>query len=154
MEEVSVRIEQILDYNSKVKFTNEMYANNTISYEEIRDSDVWVIHENEEDKCHALIMLQKKDEDGFATENLVRISHFTLKSELFEQDVLLHLYLQVEAFYVNNAVDTITVIFPKIRGFTTKATKFFKKVGFKKIIMYNSQFPEGAVLLLKTDLRK
>ena len=91
---------------------------------------------------------------GYETEDSVRITRFALKPKLFEQDVLLALYLHIEAFYVNNAVNTVKVAIPKIKGFTTKATKFFKRIGFKKFIIYSPLYPDGAVLLIKNNLKK
>jgi hypothetical protein len=156
MEEVTFRIEHVFYYELKAKFTQEMYANIAIniSSEEISDSNVWVIHGEDEDKCYALMMLQKKDEMGHETADSVRITHFGLKPGFFEQDILLGLYLHIETYYVNNAVNCVKIVIPKIRGFTTKATKFFKRIGFKKFIIYSPLYPDGAVLLIKPDLKK
>ena len=155
-EEVSVKIEHIVDYALKAKYIKDMYANITVDIndEEILESDVWVILGKEDDKCYALFMLQKKDMDGYFAEVSVRITHMALKAELFEQSMFLYFYLQIETYYVNNNVEYINIIIPKIRGFTTKAAKFFKKVGFVDFIRYDAQFPDGAVQLFKNKLKK
>jgi hypothetical protein len=144
---IPVETLHITDNKLKVKYVKEVYANK-ISNEEILDSDIWVLAGKENKKCYVVVMLQKEGETS------MKITHMSLSPDAFEQNVVLGFYIAIETYYVNNNINCISITIPKIRGFTTKATKYFKKFGFSKYIVHNSQFPEGAVFLLKCEIEK
>jgi hypothetical protein len=151
-EAISVSIEHIIDDELKVKYAAEKIDN--INNEEILHSDVWAIIGKENKKCYVLLMLQKKDIWDDLSENSVKITHMSLKPDVFKQEIFLNLYIQIETYYINNNINNINISIPKIRNLTTKATQFFKNIGFKQYKEYTKRFPEGAVLLLKSDLEK
>jgi hypothetical protein len=151
---VPANIEHIIDYELKVKYVEEMIHAVKVNNEEILHSDVWGIIGEADKKCYALLMLQKKNMWDDLSEDSVRITHMSLSPGLFKEKLFLDLYIQIETYYINSNINSINISIPKNWVFTTKASQFFKKIGFKRYEEYNAHFPEGAILLVKSDLEK
>jgi len=152
-DEFKVTIEHVIDNELKFRYVREIYFDK-IDDEEILNSDVWVVAEDDNGKCFIIAMLQKKDMWDEFSEESVKITHLSLHPDLFEQSILFNFYVKLETYYVNTGINSVCISIPKIKGFTTKATKFFKKIGFLKYEEYNEHYPEGATLLVKFDLKK
>jgi hypothetical protein len=152
MTKLTANIKQIVDEESKAKYVHDIYGEK-ISIEEIRCSDVWGIIDEGKNNCLAIIMLQKTGEET------MRISHMGLLENLiklfFEQNIMFQFYKNIEAYYVSKNINNIEACIPKhIKDLSTKAVKFLKKAGLKKLNMIGSNYPDEVFFMVKSDLKK
>ena len=154
---MEVKFEQITDSERKTKAVMDYYGS-SIDIDEINNSEVWAITNEDTEEIFFRLMVMKKNIWNDLQENSIKITHIAGHGSIYEKEILMKFYLLVESYYVNNGVSYITVSIPKVKGITV-LRKFFKKTGFseykecKGSVSKNGDMEEGEIktLLLKSN---
>jgi hypothetical protein len=147
------KIELIRDAVLKIKYIEAKYGSG-ISKEEINNSDVWAIVNKDTDEVCFLLTTMKKNIWDDPSEYSVRITHISgIGTDGFNKiSSILGLYLDIEAYYINNGITSINLSLPKGMKGITFFVELFKIAGFKKYKKLN--FPGEFHILLKANLEE